>query len=528
MSQLKFESTLHEQLYYDSIREEMSSIENELGVQNGLGSLVGGTGLPGLNSGVPWASNPQLAQLSQPTTMFYNLRWYLVSNFWQLLSQAYVEIGLIQKICNMPVDDAFRGGIEITSKQLDGDEIKELEIALDRNNDISNFAQAMIWTRLYGGGGVVIITDQDPETEIDLDQLSVDRPLIFKPADMWELYFDIQNVDGYNPVAEVDNFDYYSYYGVNLDSSRVIRLEGLTAPSFIRPRLRGWGFSVVEKLVRAINQYLKQTDLTFEVMDEFKIDVYRLKNLATTLMNPNSANQVQQRVALMNLMKNYQNAIVMDSEDEYAQKQLSFAGLADVMAGIRIQVASEMSMPLSKLFGTGAQGFNSGEDDIEVYNAMVESEVRNNSKYGLLKLVELRCQQKFGFIPDDMEVKFKPLRVMSAEQEENVKTQKFNRVMAAAQGGLIDQLQFAQACNTDNLLPIQIDTDVMELTSDTASASKVGKAKGGQDEKEVDETKDREIIKESPDSDDEADEVKADGKKGSSLSKTKPKDAKQI
>ena len=50
-------------------------------------------------------------------------------------------------------------------------------------------------------------------------------------------------------------------------------MKGLTAPSFLRPRLRGWGFSVVEKLVRSINQYIKATDLGFEVLDEFKLDV---------------------------------------------------------------------------------------------------------------------------------------------------------------------------------------------------------------------------------------------------------------
>jgi len=44
-------------------------------------------------------------QISQATTVFENLRYYLVSNFRQILSQAYVEIGLIQTIVDIPVDD---------------------------------------------------------------------------------------------------------------------------------------------------------------------------------------------------------------------------------------------------------------------------------------------------------------------------------------------------------------------------------------------------------------------------------------
>src|SRR3954471_18346943 len=156
-----------------------------------------------------------------------------------------------------------------------------------------------------------------------------------------------------------------------------MRLKGLTAPSFVRPRLRGWGFSVVETLVRSINQYLKATDLGFEVLDEFKLDVFKIKNLVNTLLSPNGAEKIQKRIQLANWQKNYQNALVMDSEDDFDHKQLSFSGLAEVQDGIGKQVAADLRMPITNLFGQSAAGFNSAEDDIEVYNAMVESQVRN-------------------------------------------------------------------------------------------------------------------------------------------------------
>jgi hypothetical protein len=242
-----------------------------------------------------------------------------------------------------------------------------------------------------------------------------------------------------------------------------MRLKGITAPSFIRPRLRGWGFSVVEALIRSINQYLKATDLSFEVLDEFKLDIFKVKNLVNTLLSPNGDQEVRKRVALANWQKNYQNAMVMDSEDDYVQKQLSFAGLAEAMGQIRMQVASDMRMPLTKLFGISATGFNSGEDDIEVYNSMVESQVRNKIKYIILRVCEIKCQKLFGFIPDDLSVAFKPLRVLSAEQEETVKTQKFTRLIQAKERGEINTLEFRDACNKGNLFDITLDTDVGTL-----------------------------------------------------------------
>ncbi len=280
---------------------------------------------------------------------------------------------------------------------------------------------------------------------------------------MWELFWDKQNSEGYDPAIQSEDFDFYNYYGEQVHKSRVMRLKGITAPSFIRPRLRGWGFSVVEPLIRSMNQYLKATDLAFEVLDEFKLDIYKIKNLVNTLMAPQGATKIKERIAMGNYTKNYQNALVMDSEDDFLQKQLSFAGLGDAMLQIRMQVASDMRMPITKLFGVSATGFNSGEDDIEVYNAMVESQVRNKLKYDILRICEIKCQKLFGFVPDDLSLAFEPLRVLSAEQEENVKTQKFARLMQAKAAGEISVLEFRDACNKGDLFDVTLDTDEASL-----------------------------------------------------------------
>lgn len=426
-------------------------------IRNGLGDVLGYTD----------NANPYSEQISDSGTMFKNLRWYFVSNLRQLLSELYCEIGLIQTIVDVPVDDALRGGVILKSKQLDEDEILKLINSLDRDDDINTVGQAAKWNRLFGGAGVLIMTDQDPMQPLNIEAINKDTPLEFRAVDMWELFWDKQNTDGYDPSLQTENFEHYSYYAQQLHKSRVMRMKGLTAPSFLRPRLRGWGFSVVEKLVRSINQYIKATDLGFEVLDEFKLDVYKIKNLTTTLMSEVGATAVQKRVQMANWQKNYQNAIVMDSEDDFDHKQLSFAGLAEAMEGIRMQVASDMRMPITKLFGTSAsKGFATDQNDMEVYNAMVEAEVRNKIKYDLLRVIEIKCQKLFGFIPDDLSIEFKPLRVLSAEQEENVKTQKFNRVLQAKQAGEITTFEFREACNKDALLSISLDNNLDQLNTD--------------------------------------------------------------
>jgi phage-related protein (TIGR01555 family) len=398
-------------------------------------------------------------QLSQADTLFKNNRWYLISNMRQLLSEMYVEHGLVETVVDVPVNDAFRGGVEIKSKELDDDDIAELINIMERNDDFEIIMQAHKWNRLFGGSGILIMTNQNPATELDIDSIKEGDPVEFRALDMWELFWSKQNTSDYSASINPSDFtdvEYFDYYGKRVHKSRVLKLRGLEAPSFIRPRLRGWGVSVMERLVRSINQYLKTNNLTFEVLDEFKVDVFQLKGLQQAAMMEGGIEQIQNRVQLANQQKNFQHAITLDSEDQWNQKQLNFAGLGEVMDGIRKQLASDLRMPISKLFGISSAGFSSGEDDIENYNAMVESTIRSKTKFEVIKLIEVRCQQHFGFVPDDLDIEFKPLRVLSSEAQETVKTQKFNRLLQARQAGEISAKDFKEGCNIGDLFPMKV------------------------------------------------------------------------
>lgn len=453
-------------------------IENDLivvpNLTNGLADAVGFNAGPGIGGGSAFGYTGGGAQqaVSDTSTAFENLRWYLVSNFRQLLSELYVEIGLVQTIVNVPVDDGLRGGVMFKSKQLDEDQIKDLMLAMDRDRDLDTAGWAAKWTRLFGGGGILIlVADQDPETPLDLASIGTDTEVKFRAVDMWELFEDQQNVETYDMDIgrEDEDEEFYSYYNHRVHKSRVLAMKGMEAPSFIRPRLRGWGVSCVEALIRSMNQYLKATDLGFEVLDEFKLDIYKIKNLVTTLLSQNGTAKIKERVQMANWQKNYQNAIVMDSEDDFDHKQLSFTGLAEAMAGIRTQVAADMRMPILKLFGqsfsSGGMGSSSSEE-MENYNSMVEAEVRGKLKYHILKMGEVKCQQLFGFIPDDLEGEFKPLRELGAVDQETVKTQKFTRLSQAKAAGEVTTLEFRDAANKGNLFDVQLDTTEDSLNPD--------------------------------------------------------------
>lgn len=460
-----------------------NSYAQACGFAQGQGGYMGylpGGGFPGTGS------SPQ--PVSDAATLFSNLRWYMVSNDRQLLNQMFVELGLIQTLVCVPVDDGLRGGVLLKSQQLSEEEINELNQSMDRDDDITTCGWAAKWNRLFGGAGILILVgDQDPEEPLDINAIGPDTDLEFRAVDMWELYWDKQNTEGYDFQTQEDDFETYSYYGEKIHKTRVMRMKGIKAPSFVRPRLRGWGVSVVESLVRSMNQYLKAVDLGFEVLDEFKLDVYKIKNLVNTLLSPTGTAKVKEQIQIMNWQKNYQNAVVMDSEDDYDHKQLSFAGLAECQAGIRMQVASDLRMPITKLFGTSvAGGFATDQNDMENYNAMVESEVRNKLKYDILRICEIKCQKLFGFIPDDLSLEFKPLRELSAVDQETVKTQKFARLFQAQQGGMISPKDFAEAANKGDLFDVEIDATGLSVTVDDIDGNDDITEKGPDQKKNVD------------------------------------------
>lgn len=432
----------------------LAELQSEEEFLNSLGDLCAT-----LNGGTNLFGSPGTV-LSQSDTMFDNLRWYMISNLRQLLSQVYVEHGIVQTLVDQPVDDAFRAGFEIKTGQLSKDNIKDLQAYLERNRIIDAVMQAIKWARLYGGGAVLIIANQDFTKPFNIKSINEKSQLEFRAVDLWELYNTVLNPTGTPYVGGQyggDSSQYYNYYGYDIDKSRVLRINGKEAPSFVRARLRGWGMSELERLVRSLNQYLKNQDLIFQLLDEAKVDVYRIDGFNASLANKAGTAAQASRIQMANQMKSFNSALIMDTKDEYQQKQISFTGLSEVLLQIRQGLAADLKMPMTKLFGISAAGFSSGEDDIENYNSMIEGEVRAKNKHIVIEVLNICCQKLFGMVPDEMTIEFAPLRILNAKEEEEVKDSQFNRVMSAYTSGLVPAQEAKQSINKDSLLAMEID-----------------------------------------------------------------------
>ena len=372
----------------------------------------------------------------------------LTVNF-TLLSYLYKTHGILQTMIDEPVLDAFRDGLDLTSK-----EIGEGSVGKSGLGELEDFAEetgawealkaALQWGALYGGSGLVINSGQDPEKPLDENDIKKGN-LEFYDADRWEF-------SGTHRSAKT-----FLFYGQKLDASRVITYGGKRAPRLLRATLNGWGMSEMERTVEDFNLWLKGRNVLYEILNESKVDVYSIKDYASTLLLPDGEQTIRRRIQATNSIKNFSNALILDSEDEYKVMTNTFAGLADVMRENRIGIACATRMPFSKLFGTTAGGggiANSGEDDMENYNAMITSRVRAPAKPIIRKMLRLMMIACWGK-EYDISFDFKPLRILSAKDEEDIKTSKTNRYMSLYNARLLDSKEIGELMHKEKLVPIQ-------------------------------------------------------------------------
>ena len=463
---------------------------------NDLGDL-----LIGLQAGA--ATQYQTGQtLSMPFTLAAANTYTPLTLNRVTISYAYMTFGVIQRLINRPVKDAFKDGFTIKTAELDKDELTQLMRELKRNrrrqrgkglaratssmswqaandfgnSDLGTVQKTAAWARLYGGSGMIVNTAQDFRMPLNVEAIKQDSPLEFIDADRWELIMNQTNIyDEKNPTP-------FSYYGLPLHKSRVVKVIGTEAPAYIRIRLQGWGMSTLECAIRSLQSLIKFENLVFELLDEAKIDVYRLFGFNASLISGDGLAKAKQRVMEGNMLKNFQNAVVMDKEDEYDQKQLGtiFSGLSDLWEQLRFNFCADTGFPMEVLFGVPSTGFSGGEGSIKNYNRLIET-TREESEAILCEVIDLRCMQQFGFVPD-YEIEWPELAEMPETDQQTVKSAKQTRVLERFDRGLETGFEALSELDKEGVMDMETevgrgDRDVepmamQQLAADAAQDSK--------------------------------------------------------
>jgi len=384
-----------------------------------------------------------------------------------ILTNTYKNNSFAQLAVDLPVQDAFRdGGFTIDSQTLSADEILELEEFIEDKGDKTVLKDVVRWGRLFGGGALIASVGDENAQKKNLNIESLyQKDVDFLATDRWQC----------TPYgASVYEADYFilqdlasKYADVTIHKSRLKLFIPKIEPYYIRNQLNGWGASIFECIIPALSQYIKANNVILELLDEAKIDILKIFGLSDILMSEQGEAQVKKRLRIFSEQKNFQSVGAMDSKDDYVQKQLSFGSLDQMIEKIMLLICSALRIPYSKVFGKGASGFSSGEDDLENYNGMVMSTIREPLMPLLKWMLDIRCIQLFGRKIDDLVIDWKPLRILPETEEQNIKTQKINSYIQLCQLGIMTKKQVAEQLTTDKIIlfkPEEIDKIDDELS----------------------------------------------------------------
>lgn len=378
------------------------------------------------------------SQTLSPRNAYNNLSLVMISQWQILLSYLYKTYGVLAKMIDIPVDDAYKGGaFTLETDSVDEAELKELEKTIAKNQDIKQIKNARKWARLYGGAALIALSGDDLSKPLDYKSL-YGKPLEFMAVDRWQLSYSEPNIN-----IPGGQWEYINQYGrrnskksvigsnalTRIHSSRIFPITGKEAPFIIMQRVNGWGISVFEQVFSDMSQYFKAGNVLFELLDEAKVDVIKLATLQTALSSGNSDQVLQKMLDLIANNLNYKSKLLISKDDDYDQKQISFSGLAEMNKEIRIMMAGSANMPVNKLWGEGVTGFGSGEDSLENYNSQIENEIRSADDAVIDWVFMLRSYQQFGFELPDLTKTWKNLRVLSAIDEQNIHDHKVANIL---------------------------------------------------------------------------------------------------
>lgn len=429
-------------------RKQFNKIRKSNRVNNGLADALN----------LPVAPNGEIVDGSMLSRVFRSSIGGLITMHWVALTNAYNKNSFLQTAVNQKVEDAFKNdGLIIDSKTLETDELELLRNTMEEEGDIEAIIDCIRWGRLYGGGCIIANTTQDPDTPLNKEALK-GQPLKFLASNRWQCYAQsrspqtaekfiftdafIEDEEQFKKEAQANN--------VQIDKSRVGIFTGCNAPYLTRCILQGWSASIFEGILEPIENLLGGFNVTLELLSEAKIDIFKISNLATVLMSADGERQIQRRLQVATANKNYKSSIAMDMEDDYQQKQISFGGIPQLLEQLMYIFCGYLRYPVAKLFGKGASGFSSGDDDLENYNSTVESEVRIPARRLIHWVVNLRCLQLFGRELPDFKPKWKPLREMTEKDLSEVNSRKLADYITLLEHQVMTARQVAQKLTEDN------------------------------------------------------------------------------
>lgn len=356
----------------------------------------------------------------------------------QQLLTAYRGDWIARKLVNIPAFDMVRAWRDL---QAEPDTIEAIEAEERRLQIRAKVLKALKWSRLFGGAAIVLGVRQgtNPAEPLKIESVGKGDLQYAHVVSRYELGVGELDRDPMSP-----NFGgptYYTLSGarggqVNIHPSRVLRFGGEDVPEF--GRTDTWGDSVLLALDEAVKNAGLATGGIASLISEAKVDVFKIKDLTKNVRDTAYVARLQARFALANEAKSTVNALVVDAEEEWEQKQISFDQLPD-LARLYLSIAAAAGdIPATRFLSQSPDGMNAtGEGDLRNYYDRLSAGQDMDLRPVLEQLDEIMVRSATGSRPDDYYWTFAPLWQLSETDKASIFKNKADAARAlAGTGGL--------------------------------------------------------------------------------------------
>lgn len=331
---------------------------------------------------------------------------YDMLNSWHQLDAAYQTNWIAQKIVDIPAEDATREWRRI---KCDG---AEDVVAAENEFDVQcKVQEAMAWARLYGGSGILMVTDQDLEKPLNVERIrkgSLKQLLVF---DRWDLSAGVINtLDVLSP-----NYMRPEYYTLRNGSQRIhwthiVRFYGKKLPRRWQERTQGWGDSVLRKCIDDVADTVAAKDGIAELMQEANVDVIKNEGLADDLASDQD-DAIIKRYETFSQMKSVVNMALLDGDESMDRQTLNLSGVAPIIEQFITWISAAADIPVTRMFGTSAKGMNAtGEGDNRNYNNSIRSAQARELTGPMRYLDEVLVRSATGGMPENYTFEWNPLQ----------------------------------------------------------------------------------------------------------------------
>lgn len=359
------------------------------------------------------------------------------------LDAAYRGDWIARKVIDVPPFDMTREWRRwhAAPEQIAAIEAEEARLDVQRK-----VARALRLARLYGGAALVLgAGDGDPAQP--MPPLGRGALRYLHVMHRWEISPGEIDRDVLSPgFGEPGWYQVASagHGGVRLHPGRVVRLAGAELPD--GAGTDGWGDSVLQAVMDAIRQAGLAAQGVATLIHEAKLDVIRIPQLTQNLAQADYAERLVDRFTLANTMKGLVNALVIDKEEEWDRKQLSFAQLPEIMQQYLQIAAGAADIPATRLLGQAPAGLNAtGEGDIRNYYDRIAAEQRVTLGPALRRLDEALILSALGSRPPEIRSEWAPLWQLGAGERAEIGKTKAETSALYAASGLIPPEVLARA-----------------------------------------------------------------------------------